>query len=46
MEKLLVSTFSHLINAGGFEINLDASGDKFASLYVSDESYLNITPVS
>jgi hypothetical protein len=46
MEKLLVSTPSHLINAARLEINLDTSGDKFACLYVSDESYLKITPVS
>jgi hypothetical protein len=31
MEKLLISTPSHLINTARLEINLDASGDKFAS---------------
>ena len=46
MEKLLISTPSYLINTARLEINLDASGDKFASLYVSNESSLNITPVS
>jgi hypothetical protein len=46
MEKLLISTPSYFINAGRLEINLDAPWDKFASLYVSHESSLNITPVS